>query len=114
MVVAPASHNEMVWDDVIRMHTLNSKQTQKKLQNHICPLQFDIVSRIINQYSNPGELVVDPFAGIMTVPFKAVELGRRGMGIELNSEYFRDGVKYLREVESKVASPTLFDLLEAI
>ncbi len=114
MVVAPASHNEMVWDDVIRMHTLNSKQTQKKLQNHICPLQFDIVSRIINRYSNPGELVVDPFAGIMTVPFKAVELGRRGMGIELNSEYFRDGVKYLREVESKVASLTLFDLLEAI
>lgn len=114
MVVAPASHNEMVWDDVIRMHTLNSKQTQKKLQNHICPLQFDIVSRIINRYSNPGELVLDPFGGIMTVPFKAVELGRRGMGIELNSEYFRDGVKYLREVESKVASPTLFDLLEAI
>jgi len=114
MVVAPASHDEMVWDDVIRMHTLNSKQTQKKLQNHICPLQFDIVSRIINRYSNPGELVLDPFGGIMTVPFKAVELGRRGMGIELNSEYYIDGLRYLREVESKVASPTLFDLLEAI
>ena len=112
MVVAPASNSDYVWDDVIRMHTLNSKQTQKKQQNHICPLQFDIVERIINRYSNPGDLVLDPFGGLMTVPYKAVEAGRKGYGIELNPEYFLDGLRYLKEIDHKMISPKLFDLLK--
>lgn len=99
-----------IWDDVNRMVTLNSKQTQKKLQNHVCPLQFDIVDRVIENWSNPGELVFDPFGGIMTVPFRAIKLGRKAVATELNPEYFRDGLSYLRAIEMEVQSPTLFGI----
>ena len=54
-----------VWDNVTRVKTLNSRQTQRNLENHICPLQIDIVERLINRYSNPGDTVYDPFAGFM-------------------------------------------------
>lgn len=112
MAVDPVSHSEDVWDDVVRMRTLNSRQTQKRLVNHVCPLQLDIVERVINRYSNPGELVFDPFGGIMTVPYMAVKMGRRGMATELNKDYFRDGLRYLREAESEAKAPTLFDVLQ--
>jgi DNA modification methylase len=94
------------------MHTLNSRQSQKELQMHVCPLQIDTVTRIINRYTNPGELVLDPFGGLMTVPYIAIKLGRRGYGIELNPDYFQDGVKYLRAIECEKTAPTLFDMEE--
>lgn len=110
MALAPGSHSEWVWHDVVRMRTLNGKQVQKSRQMHVCPLQFDIVDRIINRYSNPGDLVYDPFGGLMTVPYRAVILGRKGRGCELNAGYFLDGVKYLRAAEQDVSAPSLFDL----
>ena len=109
MALAPGSHDPSVWHDVVRMRTLNGEQSQKGLSNHVCPLQFDIVDRIINRYSNPGDLVFDPFAGLMTVPYRAVKLGRLGRGVELNPEYFLDGVKYLRCAEQEVTAPSLLD-----
>lgn len=112
MAVDPVSHSDMVWDDVVRMRTLNCSQSKRRLTLHVCPLQLDIVERIINRYSNPGELVFDPFGGIMTVPYVAVKMGRKGMATELNADYFRDGLRYLREIEIEVQSPTLFDLIE--
>lgn len=112
MAVDPASNSSYVWDDVVRMRTLNTRQSQKRLVNHVCPLQLDIVERVINRYSNPGELVFDPFGGLMTVPYMAVKMGRKGMATELNSDYFRDGVRYLREAETEVKTPTLFDLID--
>lgn len=111
MVVAPGSWNDDVWDDINRMKTLNTSQSQKKLQMHVCPLQIDIVERIINRYSNPGEVVLDPFAGLFTVPERAIRLDRKGYGIELNSDYFRDGIGYLKAAESTVNMPTLFDFM---
>lgn len=82
MVVAPGSWTDTVWDDINRMKTLNTNQRQKDLQMHVCPLQIDIVERIINRYSNPGEVVFDPFGGLMTVPMTAIKMGRYGYGIE--------------------------------
>ena len=79
---------------------------------HVCPLQIDIVERIINRYSNVGDLVLDPFGGLMTVPMTAVQMGRRGYGIELNPDYFRDGVGYLEEAEQERETPTLLDFME--
>lgn len=110
MSLAPGSHSEWAWHDVTRMQTLNGKQAQKGLQQHVCPLQFDIVDRIITRYSNNDDLVYDPFGGLMTVPYRAVKLGRRGRGCELNSGYFLDGVKYLRSAEQDADMPSLFDL----
>ena len=80
---------------------------------HVCPLQLDIVERIINRYSNEGDMVLDPFGGLMTVPMTAVKMKRYGYGIELSCDYFRDGVGYLQESENEIETPTLFDFMEA-
>lgn len=114
MVVAPGSWTWEVWDDINRMRTLNTSQSRRRAQLHVCPLQLDIVERIINRYSNEGDLVADPFAGLMTVPMTAVKMGRLGYGIELNPDYFRDGVGYLQAAEDDVASPTLFDFMPEV
>lgn len=112
MVVAPGSWTDEVWDDINRMRTLNTTQSQKRLQMHVCPLQIDIVDRIINRYSNKGDVVLDPFGGLFTVPYRAIKLGRRGYGIELNPNYFRDGVGYCKSADLEIGQPTLFDFLE--
>jgi DNA modification methylase len=112
MSLAPGSHHPEVWHDVNRMLTLNTEQSRRRQQMHVCPLQFDIVDRLINRYSNPGELVFDPFGGLFTVPVRALHLGRRGRAVELNAGYFFDGVKYLQAQERKALMPTLFDLDE--
>ena len=116
----PARDQERVWSDISRMRVLNSEQKRKKLQNHVCPLQFDIVDRVITRYSNPGEVVFDPFGGIMTVPYRAVKLGRVGYGCELNPSYWADGTEYLKAADRGAEVPTLsmfedaiFDGLEA-
>lgn len=109
MSLAPGSHHPEVWTDINRMLTLNTEQSRRKEQQHICPLQFDIVDRIIRRFSNKGEIVFDPFAGLMTVPVRAIKLGRIGIGVELSAEYFLDGIKYLRGMEIDVRTPSLFD-----
>lgn len=113
MVVAPGSWNNLdVWDDINRMRTLNTTQSRRRQQMHVCPLQLDIVERIINRYSNEGDMVLDPFGGLMTVPMTAVKMKRYGYGIELSCDYFRDGVGYLQEAENEIETPTLFDFME--
>ena len=77
-----------------------------------CPLQLDIVERLINRYSNPGDVVLDPFGGLMTVPLVAVQKERFGIGIELSADYFRDGVGYLQTAEMQRGEPTLFDFID--
>lgn len=112
MAVDPVSKKPWIWDDVVRMRTLNSRQSQKNRQNHICPLQLDIVERLIARYSNKGEVVFDPFGGIQTVPYCAVKMGRKGLSTELNYDYWKDGLSYLYEAEMEISAPTLFDLME--
>lgn len=112
MVVAPGSWSQEVWDDVNRMRTLNADQKRRDLQMHVCPLQFDIVDRLINRFSNPGDLIFDPFGGIGTVPLRAMKLGRRGSMTELNGDYFRDAVGYLEAEEEELDMPSLFDMME--
>ena len=113
MAIAPESNADDVWTDINRMLTLNGDQTRRQLSLHTCPLQFGIVDRLINRYSMPGELVFDPFGGLMTVPNRALKLGRRGRAVELNIDSFLDGVKYLEAIERDKNCPTLFDLMEA-
>lgn len=111
MSLAPGSHDDAVWHNVNRMITLNGNQSKKGLQNHVCPLQFDIVDRLIERYSNKDELVYDPFGGLMTVPYRAILKGRRGQASELNTAYFFDGVQYLKSAEREFSMPSLFDVL---
>lgn len=112
MLLQPASWSPEVWSDVTRMLTLNGAQSAKGREMHLCPMQFDIADRAIVQYTQPGEVVYDPFGGLMTVPVRAVRLGRFGIGCELNPRYFLDGCGYLKAEEEAFLTPTLFDLLE--
>lgn len=110
MVVAPGSWSDEVWDDINRMRTLNTTQSQRRAQMHVCPLQLDIVERLINRYSNRG-CGIRPLCGAV---YRAQAGGghgaaRRRRGAEL--DYFRDGVGYMRAAEAQVCAPTLFDLL---
>jgi len=112
MLWPPHSVHPDVWTDITRMRTLNAEQSQAGREMHLCPLQFDIVDRLITQFCTPGETVFDPFSGIGTVPLRAMKLGRRGIGNELSSAYWRDAVQYCQAEERKAATPTLFDMLD--
>jgi len=106
---APEEYEETVWTDVLFMRTLNMNQARRRVEKHVCPLPLDIVERLIVRYSNPDEIVFDPFAGLFTVPYMAVKLSRRGWGNELNPLYWENGVKYCRDAEMQRSMPTLFD-----
>lgn len=113
MLLQPQSWSDEVWSDITRMLTLNGAQSAKGKEMHLCPMQFDIADRAISQWSMKGEEVYDPFGGLMTVPFRAIKLGRRGRAAELNPGYFLDGAAYCRAAEEEMATPTLFDFAEA-
>lgn len=112
MLMQPGSWTDDVWADIARMRTLNTIQSVKGKEQHLCPLQFDIVNRVIEQMSNPGDIVLDPFGGLMTVPYCALQLGRQGWGIELSPVYFTDGAHYCEQAAHKKESPSLFDFLD--
>lgn len=111
MSLAPGSWHPDVWHDVNRMLTLNGDQKRRNLAMHVCPLQFDIVDRLIERYSNPGDLIYDPFGGLFTVPLRALRKGRRGRAAELNTGYFMDGVAHLKAFDREATMPSLFDLM---
>ncbi len=112
MALPPHAMDDGIWDDVNRMMTLNSSQTKRRQEKHVCPFQFDIVDRALVRYSNKGDVVYDPFGGLMTVPFRCIPLERFGLATELNPQSFDDGVRYCKELEYKQSIPTLFDLPE--
>lgn len=112
MLFPPISRHKDIWTDIARMRTLNSEQSRRHQENHVCPLQLDIIKRLINRYTNPGEIVLDPFGGIGSVPFQALKMDRRGWMIELNEEYWRCAIGYCEQAEAEREVPTLFDLAE--
>ena len=79
-----------VWMDIRQSDTLQKKSAREdKDERHICPLQLEVIQRCIELWTNPGDIVLDPFAGIGSVPYVAVTMGRRGIGIELKESYYR-------------------------
>lgn len=112
MTLPVHSNNDLVWTDINRMNTLNAKQVDSKKEKHICPLQFDIIERLIKRYTMEGDVIDDPFGGLFSTAYKALEMNRKAVSVELNSEYFNDGVYYLKAMMHKLSIPTLFDLLE--
>ena len=89
-----------VWMDIRQSNTLQRKSARdEKDEKHICPLQLDVIERCIDLWTNPGDIVLDPFAGIGSVPYQAVLMGRRGLGIELKDSYYAQMVKNLESAE---------------
>jgi len=111
MTLPVHSTSEDVWTDVNRMATLNANQANRKKEKHICPLQFDIVVRLLNRFTMKGDLVCDPFGGLFTTAYKCLEMERKCISVELNPEYYDDGLYYLKSIEYKINVPTLFDCI---
>jgi len=99
------------WYDIRESNTLNVAAGRDSAdERHICPLQLDLIERCVRLWSNPGETVLTPFAGIGSEPYVAVKLGRRAVGIELKPSYFNAAVQNLRRAEAAAATPSLFDM----
>lgn len=82
-----------VWMDIRQSNTLQRKSARdEKDEKHICPLQLDVIERCIDLWTNPDDIVLDPFAGIGSVPYQAVIMGRRGLGVELKDSYFAQAI----------------------
>lgn len=100
-----------VWLDIRETNTLNARLGRDDAdERHICPLQLDFIARCIRLWSNPGELVVSPFAGIGSEGYEAIRLKRRFLGIELKPSYWQTATETLRRIERESSEPSLFDI----
>ncbi len=99
-----------VWWDIKETNTLNVRVARDEAdERHICPLQLDFIERCVRLWSNPGETVLSPFAGIGSEIYMARKLGRKGIGCELKPSYWRTAVDNLTALDETLAMATLFD-----
>jgi len=99
-----------VWWDIKETNTLNVRVARDEAdERHICPLQLDFIERCVRLWSNPGETVLSPFAGIGSEIYTARKLGRKGIGCELKPSYWRTAVDNLTALDETLAMATLFD-----
>lgn len=103
-----------VWWDINQSDTLNGKLAREDSdERHICPLQLPVIERCIELWSNPGDVVLDPFNGIGSTGYQALKMGRKYVGVELKESYYNLSVKNLQqaEEEKRIETPSLFDIL---
>ncbi len=98
-----------VWLDIKETNTLNARVAREAAdERHICPLQLDFIERCVRLWSNPGEVVFTPFAGIGSEAYIAVQRGRRALGIELKPSYWQTAVRNLRGLDEQKNQSELF------
>lgn len=103
-----------VWLDIRETNTLNTRPAKSEAdERHICPLQLDFIERCVRLWSNPGELVLSPFAGIGSEGYVAIQHGRRFVGCELKPEYWAVARRNLGAAES-ANGRDLFAAFEAL
>jgi hypothetical protein len=103
-----------VWMDIDQTRTLQHRAGRdEKDEQHISPLQLDVIERCIELWSNPGDVVLTPFLGIGSEVFGAVERGRRGIGFELKPSYFAQAVRNLKDAGLKRDDAPLLSLAGA-
>ena len=99
-----------VWADINPSDTLQFRSAREdKDERHICPLQLEVIRRALKLWSNPGDLVLSPFAGIGSEGHVALEEGRRFIGFELKESYYRQACANLAAAASGGSQPSLFD-----
>ena len=97
------------WFDIKETNTLNTAVAREAAdERHICPLQLDLIERVVRLWSNRGELVLSPFGGIGSEGYVSIQQGRRFVGCELKPSYWHTAVTNLRTAENKVREGTLF------
>ena len=108
-------HLSPVWFGIRESDTLNVRVAREAAdERHIAPLQLEFIRRCILLYSNRGETVLTPFAGIGSELYVALKNGRCAIGCELKPSYWRTAVDNLRRLESELNTPTLLDELERV
>jgi hypothetical protein len=101
------------WTTIRETNTLNERVAREDAdERHLCPLQLDLIERCVRLWSNRGETVFSPFAGIGSELWAAVKLGRKGAGIELKASYWRTAVDNLTALDSEMGQETLFSMDE--
>ncbi len=99
-----------VWMDIKRTDVLTASEgTAMGDEKHICPLQLEVINRLVNLWSNEGEVVFTPFLGIGSEIYEAVKNNRRGIGCELKDSYFDVAVRNIKMIEASAKQKTLFD-----
>jgi hypothetical protein len=95
-----------IWRGIRQTHVLNVEAAREdRDEKHMCPLQLDVIERALVLWSNPGEVVFSPFAGIGSEGVGALRLGRKFIGTELKAEYFRNGAENLRDASAQDSMP---------
>jgi DNA modification methylase len=103
-----------IWYGIRESDTLQvSVARENDDERHICPLQLGTIERCIRLWSNPGDLILSPFAGIGSEGYEAVRLGRRYLGIELKPSYYKTACDNLRAAESKRTQGNLFAVVDS-
>lgn len=101
-----------IWMDINQSDTLNARAARDgRDERHICPLQLPVIERMVELYTNPGDIVFTPFLGIGSEVYQSVIMGRRGVGIELKRSYFQCAVENCKNAELSNAQISLFDFL---
>lgn len=103
-----------IWTGVRETHTLNVRTAKDdKDERHICPLQLDLIERVVRLWSNKGETVLSPFAGIGSEGVEAIRHGRQFIGCELKPSYWKSAVDNLRAAQEEAERPSLLDEVAA-
>jgi len=104
-----------VWDDIRNRNVLKFKESKDEDdEKHVHPLQLDIIDRLVELYSNPGEVVLTPFMGVGSEVYSPVSLGRKAIGIELKESYYKQAIKNLADVEIRFHEDNQLTILDAI
>lgn len=102
-----------VWDDIRIDEVLQFKESKDEDdEKHVHPLQLDVIDRVVELYSNPGEVVLTPFMGVGSEVYSPVSMGRKAIGIELKDSYFSQAIKNMKDVYLRFKDfdeKTLFD-----
>lgn len=91
-----------VWDDIRIDEVLKYKESKDEDdEKHVHPLQLDVIDRIVELYSNPGDVVLTPFMGVGSEVFSPVSMGRKAIGVELKDTYYKQAIKNLKDVNNR-------------
>lgn len=102
-----------VWDDIRIDEVLQYRESKDEDdEKHVHPLQLDVIDRCVELWSNPGEVVLTPFAGVGSEVYSPVSLGRKAVAIELKDTYFKQMIKNLKDVKSRFASTNVISLFD--
>lgn len=100
-----------VWDDIRIDEVLSYKESKDEDdEKHVHPLQLDVIDRVVELYSNPGETVLTPFMGVGSEVYSPVSMGRKAIGIELKESYYKQAIRNLATVKDRFASERLPEL----